>query len=94
MTEWSLSQFLAGWHEGIENRLALARKSFAHPTMKGDASEKVWLEMLETYLPRRYQVTKAHVVDSLDVFSDQIDVVVFDRQYSPDLGFDHYFCLD
>jgi hypothetical protein len=31
----------------------------------------------------RYQVETAHVVDSEGAFSDQIDVVVFDRQYSP-----------
>mgnify|MGYP001793163375 FL=1 len=43
----------------------------------------MWRELLETYLPRRYQVETAHIVDSNDVFSDQIDVVVFDRQYSP-----------
>lgn len=39
--------------------------------------------MLDTYLPKRYQAAKAHVVDSLGNFSQQIDVVVFDRQYSP-----------
>lgn len=31
----------------------------------------------------RYQAATAHIVDSLGVFSQQIDVVVFDRQYSP-----------
>ena len=31
----------------------------------------------------RYRAEKAHVVDSNGVFSDQLDVVVFDRQYSP-----------
>jgi hypothetical protein len=31
----------------------------------------------------RYQAEKAHVVDSTGAFSEQIDVVVFDRQYSP-----------
>ncbi len=39
--------------------------------------------MLDTYLPKRYQAAKAHVVDSLGNFSQQIDVVIFDRQYSP-----------
>lgn len=34
-------------------------------------------------LPHRYQAASAHVVDSRGVFSEQIDVVVFDRQYSP-----------
>jgi len=39
--------------------------------------------MLDEYLPKRYSATKATVVDSLGHFSDQIDVVIFDRQYSP-----------
>jgi hypothetical protein len=39
--------------------------------------------MLDQYLPKRYQVARAHVVDSRGNFSQQIDVVVFDRQYSP-----------
>jgi hypothetical protein len=33
--------------------------------------------------PKRYQAESAHVVDSQGNFSNQIDVVVFDRQYSP-----------
>lgn len=83
MNNWSLSQLLAGLHDDIETRLATARKAFGHPTTKGDASERVWLELLQTYLPSRYKSEKAHVVDSKGVFSDQIDVVIFDRQYSP-----------
>nr|WP_303246062.1 DUF6602 domain-containing protein [Methylomagnum ishizawai] len=34
-------------------------------------------------MPQRYQAASAHVVDSQGKFSEQIDVVVFDRQYSP-----------
>jgi hypothetical protein len=83
MTEWSLSVLLAGLHDDIQQKLETVRKSFGHTTTKGDASEKVWLELLQTYLPQRYQAAKAHVVDSEGVFSDQIDVVIFDRQYSP-----------
>lgn len=83
MSKWSLSELLAGLHDDIQNRLAIARKTMGHPTTKGDASEEVWLEMLRKYLPQRYQAAKAHVVDSRGAFSEQIDVVVFDRQYSP-----------
>ena len=83
MSEWSLSQLLSGLHDDIQRRLETVRKSFGHPGTKGDASEKVWLELLQTYLPQRYQAATAHVVDSHGVFSQQIDVVVFDRQYSP-----------
>lgn len=80
---WSLAELLAGLHDDVQQRLATARRTFGHPGTKGDASENVWLEMLRTYLPQRYQAAKAHVVDSLGTFSEQIDVVVFDRQYSP-----------
>jgi hypothetical protein len=83
MNNWSLSQLLAGLHDEIEQRLDIARKSLAHAPTKGDASEGVWLELLSNYLPQRYQVATAHVVDSEGRFSDQIDVIIFDRQYSP-----------
>ncbi len=83
MAEWSLSQLLSSLHEDIQHRLSTARKSFKHPVAKGDASEAIWMGMLAQYLPERYQVASAHVVDSQGNFSDQIDAVVFDRQYSP-----------
>jgi hypothetical protein len=83
MSEWSLSKLLAGLHDDIENRLSIARQSFSHPGTKGNASEHVWLELLQNYLPQRYQAATAHIVDSQGQFSDQIDVVIFDRQYSP-----------
>jgi hypothetical protein len=83
MTEWSLSTLLAGLHDDIQQRLDTARKSFGHPGTKGDASESIWLELLQTYLPERYRAATAHIVDSKGIFSDQIDVAIFDRQYSP-----------
>lgn len=39
--------------------------------------------LLQKYMPLRYRAEKAYVVDSNGVFSDQIDIVVFDQQYSP-----------
>jgi hypothetical protein len=83
MNDWSLSQLLSDLHSDIEQRLSIARKSFSHPGTKGNASEHVWLELFQRYLPERYQAATAHVVDSQGKFSDQIDVVIFDRQYSP-----------
>lgn len=80
---WSIQTLLSELHDDIQERLGRARKAFGHPGTKGEASEAVWLEMLQTYLPTRYKAASAHVVDSTGAFSDQIDVVVFDRQYSP-----------
>lgn len=83
MSDWSLPILLANLHDDIQSRLQIARKSFSHPGTKGDASEAVWLQLLNTYLPQRYRADKAFVVDSNGVFSEQIDVLIYDRQYSP-----------
>jgi hypothetical protein len=83
MNQWSLSDLLSGLHEDVETQLSLARRTMGHAVAKGDASEGVWLGLLRKYLPERYQAAKAFVVDSDGVSSNQIDVLVFDRQYSP-----------
>ena len=83
MVNWSLTKLLEGLHDDIHQRLETARKTLAHPVSKGDASEKIWLELFQNYLPKRYQAEKAHIVDSNGDFSQQIDVVIFDRQDSP-----------
>ena len=83
MSEWALTTLLASLHDDIQQRLSIAREALAHPGTKGDASESVWVKLLQKYLPHRYQAATAHVVDSEGLFSEQIDVVVFDRQYSP-----------
>ena len=83
VAKWSLPKLLAGLHDDIQKRLEIARSALGHPVAKGDASEEVWLELLTTYLPQRYQAAKAFVVDSAGAFSEQIDVLVFDRQYTP-----------
>lgn len=83
MNDWSLKDIFANMNMDISQSLETVRGSLAHPSAKGDASEKVWRKILNTYLPRRYKAAKAHVVDSWDAFSEQIDIVVYDRQYSP-----------
>lgn len=83
MSDWSLPRVLESLHKDIERRLEIARNAIGHPGEKGDASESIWISILQSYLPRRYRAEKAHVVDSKGAFSDQIDVVIFDRQYSP-----------
>lgn len=83
MSDWSLPELLKNLHQDIEHRLSTVRRTMAHPGTKGDGSENVWLDLFNSYLPERYRATKAHVVDSKGFFSDQLDVVIFDRQYSP-----------
>jgi hypothetical protein len=81
--KWSLKLVLQSMHEDIEHRLGAVRRSFQHPGTLGDASETVWLDLLQTYLPRRYSAASAHAVDSNGKFSEQIDIVIFERKSTP-----------
>lgn len=79
----SLPDLFGGLHDKLATELGIARKIFKHPVSKGDVAESGWLEMLRHHLPQRYQLNKAFVIDSRGESSEQIDIVVHDRQYSP-----------
>ncbi|MBR1851869.1 MAG: hypothetical protein IJ794_01635 [Lachnospiraceae bacterium] len=53
-----------------------------HPVDKGDNTEVSWVKWFNEYLPKRYQAAKATVIDSQGNISDQIDLVLYDGQYS------------
>lgn len=53
-----------------------------HPTDKGNNTEECWLKWFREYLPKRYMVAKATVIDSKGNISDQMDIVLYDGQYS------------
>jgi len=69
--------------------LTTVRKNLQHPTVKGSAAEARWTSWLGNYLPKRYQVQhSAQVVDSNGNVSEQQDIVIFDRHYTPFLFHD------
>ncbi len=54
-----------------------------HPVGMGDEAEGNWVEMLAAHLPYRYQVVdKCFVVDYRGACSQEIDIVLCDRQYT------------
>jgi hypothetical protein len=80
---WSLPKLLEQFHKDVADSLFKSRKLLGHPVDKGNQSEGAWLAMMKAYLPQRYTADRAFVVDSEGSFSDQIDIVVYDRHYSP-----------
>ena len=56
-----------------------------HMGDRGEVNEQFFIDFLRAYLPNRYTVEKAIVIDSTGEVSDSIDIVVFDRQYTPTL---------
>jgi hypothetical protein len=63
--------------------LGFGRGVGSHPVAVGDSSELNWRGMLESILPGRYRVSKAFVVDADGNRSDQIDLLIYDRHFSP-----------
>lgn len=68
-----------------EMRLKLSSKidEIYHPTAKGYESELNWIGLLRTYLPERYTVDSGFVVDHDGNISDQIDIIIYDRHFTP-----------
>jgi hypothetical protein len=68
-----------------ELRAQLAARRLAHRNAeaKGEASEDVWIDLLASHLPHRYQVAKGIVIDADGKESHYIDVIIYDRQYTP-----------
>ncbi len=78
---------LTGILDGLQRKLAgeldSARSALTHPSARGGASEHGWLKVLRDHLPHRYRADKAMVIDAHGAASEQIDIVIYDRQYSP-----------
>ncbi|WP_114594477.1 DUF6602 domain-containing protein [Euzebya pacifica] len=68
-------------------KAALAEaKAEGHPGTAGDVAEgQAWRPVLRNFLPWRYQVGTGFVVDSEGGKSEQQDIILYDRQYSPAL---------
>ncbi len=54
-----------------------------HPGTKGDATEAQWVSVLREFLPHRYGIGPIFAIDSTGRQSEQIDIAIFDQQYSP-----------
>lgn len=67
----------------LASRLQSSRAILEHGPAKGTATEEGWRQMLEDYLPQRYRVSKGFVIDAAGGLSDEIDLIIHDRQYSP-----------
>ena len=78
-----LTDILDGLQARLEGGLRGNRAAVTHSGARGEASEDDWLRVLNDHLPRRYQADRAFVIDSRGDCSDQIDIVIYDRQYSP-----------
>ncbi len=80
-----LQQSFAMQQTMLKTQLEMSSVSITHSGTMGDVNEKHFIEIIKRYLPDRYAVDTGIVIDSDGQTSDQIDVVVFDNQYTPTL---------
>lgn len=83
MTISLMHRLLINFNKELVDELEKGRDTADHPTVRGDSSELAWEEMLKQYLPKRYAVSSGFVVDAQGDKSEQIDLILYDRQYSP-----------
>jgi len=67
----------------VRTQLEVRRLAHKNAEARGDAAEEVWLDLLAEHLPHRYQVGKGIVIDADGRESDYIDVIIYDRQFTP-----------
>ena len=79
----NLTRLFSGLQNEMHSSLSTIRDGISHGTTVGNASELNWINMFRKYLPTRYSVDSGHVLDSQGHQSDQIDIVIYDRHYSP-----------
>jgi hypothetical protein len=82
-TSIKLKELFLSLQNQLQAKMVTSREFVHHAPTKGAASEQAWLARLNAYLPQRYRADSAFVIDCEGELSDQIDIVIYDRQYSP-----------
>lgn len=82
MQEINLSELYAGMQAEMLQTFQTGAGAFKHSGTKGENTEDNWIAWFRKYLPSRYAVDRAVIIDSTGKCSDQIDLVIYDAQYS------------
>lgn len=82
MHEMPLKTLYSNTQTLMESTLCAGKAAFAHSPTQGNTTENNWINWMRKYLPKRYCVDNAFIIDSENHLSDQIDLVIYDQQYS------------
>ena len=78
-----LAELFHGLQSQMVAQLSTNRDFITHTSSKGDSLENAWIEWLRKYLPNRYSVDKAIIIDHKGNTSQQIDIVIYDNWFTP-----------
>ena len=85
MKRASLAAKLQAVEEHFRSGLKASRTQATHFGSQGAAIEDRWISLFSYYLPGKYKVGRAFVVDSKGCTSDQLDCVIYDAIHTPAL---------
>jgi hypothetical protein len=80
MEEMDIKRLFQARQDVLKGKLSLILN---HPVTKGEHCESVWIDFLRSFLPARYAVDKGIVFDCKGKYSEQIDIIIYDTQYTP-----------
>lgn len=78
----NLSELYTEMQKEMLQKLNTGISATNHSGTKGDNTESNWINWFREYLPKRYMVDNGIVIDSTGKQSDQIDLIIYDAQYS------------
>lgn len=78
-----LKALFADLQDEMQASLNADRRHIAHNGSMGDATEARWIDFFTHYLPNRYKVDKAMVIDHKGNVSQQMDIVLYDAVFTP-----------
>lgn len=80
-----LQNALSNEQKLLQVKLELSSQSITHAGTMGAVNEENFVNVLRKYLPNRYAIDTGIIIDSTGSTSHQIDVVIYDKQYTPTL---------
>lgn len=83
MSKIDIKDLFTSLQSQMQGILATNSQFIVHSGSEGDSLENAWIELLRNYLPNRYSVDKAMVIDHEGNVSQQIDIVIYDNWYTP-----------
>lgn len=72
-----------GLQKTMISKLETIRGNVQHAPTMGNGFEEEWIDWFKTYLPNKYGINSAIVIDYEGNKSDQIDIVIYDSLYTP-----------
>lgn len=69
----------------LSAKFEFSNKSITHDGVMGGVNERHIIDFFRKYMPQRYSVDQGIVIDSNGATSDQIDIIIFDNQFTPTL---------